>query len=129
VQALLAAWEPPIYTVFLIVAGALLDLPTVWILPAALLLGAIRVAARWAAVRYGRDWLEVGGDLPPHVGLATVAQGGVALALALSFTLTYAGSPGAGTILTTVLVGVMLAQAIAAPLMALALRSAPPEVT
>jgi hypothetical protein len=53
----------------------------------------------------------------------------VALALALSFTLTYAGSPGAGTILTTVLVGVMLAQAIAAPLMALALRSAPPEVT
>jgi hypothetical protein len=129
VQALLAAWEPPIYTVFLIVAGALLDLPTVWILPAGLLLGAIRVAARWAAVRYGRDWLKVGGDLPPHVGLATVAQGGVALALALSFTLTYAGSPGAGTILTTVLVGVMLAQAIAAPLMALALRSAPPEVT
>jgi hypothetical protein len=128
VQALLAAWEPAIYAVFFIVAGALLDLPTVWLVPAALLLGAVRVAARWAAVRYGREWLKVP-HLPPNVGLATVPQGGVALALASSFTLIYAGSSAGSTILTTVLVGVLLAQAIAAPLLALALRSAPPEVT
>ncbi len=124
VQALLRAWEDPIYAVFLILAGALLDLPTVWLVPAALLLGAVRVAARWAAVRYGRERLHVR-DLPPNLGLATVAQGGVAVALGLSFTLVYAG---AGTILTTVLLGVALAQAIAAPLMGLALRPAPVEV-
>jgi hypothetical protein len=124
VQAFLRAWEDPIYAVFLILAGALLHLPTVWLVPAALLLGAVRVAARWAAVRYGREWLHVRG-LPPNLGLATVAQGGVAVALGLSFTLVYAG---AGTILTTVLLGVALAQAIAGPLMGLALRPAPVEV-
>jgi Kef-type K+ transport system membrane component KefB len=106
--------------VFLIVAGALLDVPTLWLLPAALLLAAVRVAARWAAVRYGRG---------ANLGLARVAQGGVALGLASSFTLIYAGSSAGSTILTTVLIGVMVAQAIAAPLMALALRPAPPEVT
>ena len=125
VQALLVAWEHPIYAMFLLVVGALLALPTVWLVPAALILGAIRVAARWAAVRYGREWLKVQG-LPPHVGLATVAQGGVALAIAMSFTLIYGG--GGGAILTTVLLGVALAQAIAGPLMALALRPAPVEV-
>ncbi len=123
VQALLAAWEHPIYATFLLVVGALLALPTAWLVPAALLLGAVRVAARWAAVRYGREWLRVPG-LPPHVGLATVAQGGVALAIAMSFTLIYGG----GAILTTVLLGVALAQAIAGPLMALALRPTPVEV-
>jgi len=76
-------------------------------------------------VRYGREWLHVR-DLPPNVGLATVAQGGVAVALGLSFNLIYAG---AGTILTTVLLGVALAQAISGPLMGLALRPAPVEVT
>jgi hypothetical protein len=128
VQALLLTWAHPIYAVFLIVAGALLDVPTVWLLPAALLLGVVRVVARWAAVRYGREWLNVR-DLPPHVGLATIAQGSVALALALSFGLMYGGPlGGGGTILTTVLLGVALAQTIAGPLMALALRPAPVEV-
>jgi hypothetical protein len=124
VRAQLHAWEGPIYAVVLIAAGALLDLPTVWLLPAALLLAMVRVVARWAAVRFGREWLNAR-DLPAHAGLATVAQGAVALALALSFNLIYAGS---GTIVTTVLVGVALAQTVAGPLMALALRPAPAEV-
>jgi hypothetical protein len=110
VQALLAAGEQPIYAAFLIVAGALLDLPTVWILPAVVVLGLVRVAARWA-----------------NRGLATVAQGGVAVAVGGTFYLLY--GPGGGTVLTTVLLGVALAQAIAGPLMALAARSAPLEVT
>ena len=121
VQNLLTAWAHPVYAVFLILIGALLDAPTMWIVPAALLLGVTRVAARWASVRYGR------GSLPRHFGLATVAQGGVPLALALSFNLTYAGS--GGSLLTTVLLGVALAQAVAAPLMALALGRAPVEVS
>jgi len=117
VQALLRAWEDPIYAVLLVVAGALLNLPTVWLLPAAVLLGLVRVAARWAATRF----------FPGSLGLATVAQGAVPVAVALSFTLVYAGPP-AGTVLTTVVLGVALAQAIAGPLMALALRPAPVEV-
>jgi len=48
------------------------------------------------------------------------------LALELSFALDCGGS--GGSLLATVLVGVLLAQALAVPLMALALRPAPPEV-
>jgi len=130
VQGLLAAWAAPIYAVFLIAAAALFDLPTLWLVPAALLLGIVRVAARWAAGRYGREWLRVPG-LPPHFGLAAVAQGGVPLALAVSFNLIYVGAGAGGAILTTVLLGVAFATAIAAPLIprALALRPPPPEVS
>ena len=128
VQALLVAWEPPVYAVFVIVVGALLDLPTLWLVPAALLIGLIGVAARWAVMRDAQGWREVAA-LPPHLGLATVAQGGVPLALAASFSLIYAGSGAGGAILTTVLLGLGLSQVIAAPLMALALRPAPPEVS
>jgi len=126
VQTLLASWEPPVYAVFLVVVGALLDLPTLWLVPAALLLGVARVAVRWAVVRDAQGWRDPTTQ-PPHLGLATLAQGGVPLALALSFNLIYAGS--GGSLLTTVFIAVVLAQAIAAPLLALALRSAPPEVS
>jgi hypothetical protein len=111
VQALLQASEPPIYALFLIGAGALLSLPTAWLLLAGLVLGLVRVAARWPR------------------GLASVAQGGVAVALAGSFYLLYGRPAGGGAILTTVLLGVALAQAIAGPLMALAARPARLEVT
>lgn len=117
VRALLATWEQPVYAAFLVLVGALLDAPTLWLVAAALALGVVRVAARWALTRYGR--------LP--YGLATVAQGGVPLALALSFNLIYAGS--GGSLLTTALIGVALAHGVAVLLMALALRPAPAEVS
>jgi len=118
IEATIARIEAPIYALLLVVIGASLDLPTPWIVPAVLVLGAIRVAARWVAVMWDGD---------THPGLATVHQGSVALALALSFNLIYGGS--GGSLLTTVLLGVMLAQAIAPRLVALALRPAPREVS
>jgi len=120
VQALLQASEQPIYALVLIVAGALLHLPTAWLLPAVLVLGLVRVAARWLPSRFFPE--SVGG------GLAIVAQGGVPVALAVSFYLLY-GGPGGRAILTTVLLGMVLAQALAGPLMALAARPARLEVT
>ena len=129
VQVLLASWEPPVYAVLVILVGASLALPTWWLVPAALVIGAVRVAARWAVTRDAQGWRDAGAP-PPHVALATVAQGGVPLALAASFTVIYAGSGASGdAILTTVLLGVVLSQVIAPPLMALALRPAPPEVS
>jgi len=121
VQALLAGWEPPIYAVFLVAAAALFDLPTLWLVPAALLLAAVRLAARWVMGRYAGA----------HFGLGTVTQGGVPLALAVSFNLIYVGAGGEGAVLATVLLGVAFATAIAAPLIprALALRPPPPEVS
>ena len=117
VQTLLRSGEPTVYGLLLVALGAQLDARTLWVVPAVLVLGAIRVATRWAGTRYLRG----------SVGLATVAQGAAPLALAMSFNLTYAGS--GGSLLTTVLLGVAVAEAVAAPLLALALGRAPVEVS
>src|ERR1700694_1247924 len=116
VHALLAQWGPSIYVAFLIVAGALLRLPTVWLIPAALLLAVVRIGARWSSVRFGRIWPPVRA-LPPHFGLATVAPGAAGVALAAGFGLGYGDS---GAVLTAVLAGVLLAEALGGPLRQLA---------
>jgi hypothetical protein len=124
VRRVLADWEPPIYAIFLVIAGALLTLPTLWILVAVPLLAVARAAAKWAAVRYGSVALRLGG-FPPNVGLGTVAQGGAAIAMGLNFFITY-GSEGTGAsnaLLTTIVLGVAAAQLAAPPLMTLALRT------
>src|SRR6266550_3899770 len=90
VRAALRASQRPIYALVLIISGALLALPTLWILAAVLLLQALRIGARWLSGRYARAALTPR-DLPPHVGLGTVAQGGAALALALNYFLMYGG--------------------------------------
>jgi len=124
VQGLLAAGEHLIYALFLIIAGAVLALPTIWVLAAAPILWALRTAAKWAVVRYARDPLQLGA-IPPHLGLATTAQGGLAIALGASFLLADGPTSGTGSpLLTTIVVGVVLAQLAAPPLMRLALRPA-----
>jgi hypothetical protein len=117
VQSVLRRWEHPVYAVVLVAAGALLRFPTLWLVAAVLVLGVTRIAARWASARL------VG---QPQVGLATVAQGGVAVALGLSFGFAHAD---AGGVFTTVLLGVAFAQAVAGPLVALAFRPRRGEVT
>jgi hypothetical protein len=128
VHAQLAEWGPSVYAAFLILAGALVRLPTVWLVPAALLLAVVRIAGRWASVRFGRAWQPLRG-LPPQFGLATVPQGAAAVALAAGFDLVH----GSGAVLTTVLIGVLAADALAGPLRHLAergptrLTAAPPQ--
>ncbi len=122
VVALLDDWEHPIQFVFLIVAGALLRLPTVWILVAVPVLAALRVAGKWAAVRFA----------PPrsNLGLATVAQGGTALALGINYYMSYDGAVGGGgAMVTTVILGIALAAVAAPRLVALALRGPVPELS
>ncbi len=126
VRRVLTDWERPIYAIFLVIAGALLTLPTVWILVAVPLLAAARAAAKWAVVRYSVA-LRFGGGPPSDVGLGTIAQGGAVIALGLSFSTTYGGestgASGGGALLTTIVLGVVAAQLAAPPLMALALRT------
>jgi len=125
VRRVLADWERPIYAIFLVIAGALLTLPTVWILVAVPLLAAARAAAKWAVVRYGVALRLAGAS--PDVGLGTLAQGGAVIALGLNFFTTYGGestgASGGGALLTTIVLGVVAAQLAAPPLMALALRT------
>jgi hypothetical protein len=124
VRRVLADWEPPIYAIFLVIAGALLTLPTVWILVAIPLLAAARAAAKWAVVRYASVPLRLGA-FPPNVGLGTMAQGGAAIAMGLNFFITYGsdGTGASGALLTTIVLGVAAAQLAAPPLMVLALRT------
>ncbi len=130
VRQVLADWEPTLGALLLVIAGALLTLPTAWILLAAPLLAALRIAARWAGPRAGRLALKLP-DLPFDVGLATVAQGGAAIALGVNFFLMYGGrgAGSSGAVLMTVVLGVTLAQLAAPRLMALALRPAPAPLT
>src|SRR2546427_3444216 len=117
------------YALVLIISGALLALPTLWIIAAVPALQALRIAARWVSTRYARLALPLR-DLTPHFGLGTVAQGGTALALAVNYFITYGSgpeSPGGGAsgmdagaaVLTTMVLGVALAQLAAPPLMRL----------
>src|SRR6266566_2350216 len=139
VRTTLRAWERPMYALVLIISGALLALPTLWIIAAVPALQALRIAARWVSTRYARLALPLR-DLPPHFGLGTVAQGGTALALAVNYFITSGSgpeSPGGGAsgrdagaaVLTTIVLGVALAQFAAPPLMRLAVRAGPAPLT
>jgi hypothetical protein len=127
VRRVLAEWAEPLTAVFLIATGALLTLATAWLLVAAPLLALVRIAAKWGSVRLGREAARRP-EIPPLAGLVTVPQGATALALGLGFFIQYGGVGGAA-VLTTVVLGVALAQLAAPPLMALALREGPPPLT
>ncbi|HYL54220.1 MAG TPA: cation:proton antiporter [Gemmatimonadales bacterium] len=120
VRAVLARGERPTSVVLLVVAGALLALPTAWMFLAALLLFASRAVAKWLAVRYGRPPLGLV-RLSRDWGLGTIAQGGAVVALGVSYALLY-GREGA-PLLTSIVLLVAAAQLAAPPLLALALRA------
>src|SRR6059036_493606 len=124
VRQVLTRWTPAACAVILLVAGASLALPTGWILVAAPLGAVARIAAKWAAVRYGRSLLQLTA-VPPDAGLATAAQGAAAVALGLNFAIMYDG----GGVLTTVVLGVAVAQLAAPPLLRLVLGTTPAPLT
>ena len=91
VYRVLQEWEKPIYVVFLILAGALLSFPTLWIPPLAVAYALIRaggkVLGNLAMVRL----LPLPFPTPKRFGLGLLPQGGISLAMAISGVLTYAG--------------------------------------
>jgi hypothetical protein len=127
VRRMLADGERLSYAILLVAIGALLVLPSVWILVAALLLAGVRVAAEWASVRYGRGPLRLI-EVPPDSGLGTIAQGGAAIGLGVSFLLSYGahGWAGGDAVLTTIVLGVGVTHLLAPMLMR---RAAAPLAT
>lgn len=91
VYRILHEWEKPIYVILLILAGAFLSFPTLWILPLALAYAFIRaggkVLGNLAMVRL----LPLPFAPPKRFGLGLLPQGGISLAMAISGVLTYAG--------------------------------------
>jgi len=132
VRRVLARWHGPMAAIALIVAGALLSLSTAWILVAAPLLVALRVAAAWVAGQLGgRAPLVAVTRMPPHIGFGTIAQGATAVALGLNVAIAsggpVAGAGVSGSMLTTIVLGVATAQLAAPALMQLALRTTAAE--
>ena len=140
VRQVLSDSERVAYAGLLVITGALLRLPTAWLLVAAPLLAGLRAAAKWGVVRGGR----VAFPLPavaPDVGLGTLAQGGVALACGLTFALVYGGlgpgpagattgaGGGGGAVLATVVLAVAVTDLAAPRLMAFLLRAGPAPLT
>ena len=103
VIAVLETWERPAYAILLVVTGAWLELPTLWVLAAGVTLAGFRIVARWLAALIPGG----GGKVGSRAGLA---QGGVVVALAASQFFIF----GSGWALTVVVVGVALAQLAAA---------------
>jgi len=125
VRAVLVGGERPISAVLLIVAGALLSMPTVWILVVVPVLFGVRAVVKWAVVHYGRAPLGLARSR--DLGVGTIAQGGAVVALGVSYVLLYGG--GGGALLMTILLLVAAAQLAAPPLLAFALRAGPIEPT
>jgi Kef-type K+ transport system membrane component KefB len=85
----LSEWEQPIYIVMLVLAGALLQFASWWIVPLVAAYVASRILAKWmgglVAARLRRPDVLV----PGSFGLALTPQGGISLAMAISFALIY----------------------------------------
>ena len=115
IAGVLTRWEIALYAAFLIVAGALLQPMTPWILLAAPVLALLRVVARWVTVRFGLDqvdpvWRSLPFAPPPEFAHSAIRQGATAIALAAGFDLVRGAS---GAVLVTVLLSVMVAEALA----------------
>lgn len=108
-------WEKPIYVVFLLLAGALLDFSTPWIpvlaLGYAVLRGGGKVLGNMAMVRI----LPLEITPPRRFGLGLIPQGGISLAMAISGVLTYGGlvlngQDAANLLFAVVVLGVLLSE-------------------
>lgn len=117
VYAALSAWEQPIYILLLVLAGALLQFSSWWIAPLVAVYAGGRLLAKWlgglAAAR-----VPLRGFRPPGTfGLALVPQGGISLAMAISFVLIYVPDapgidPAASILFVTVVIAVGLSDLI-----------------
>ncbi|UCC73104.1 MAG: cation:proton antiporter [Gemmatimonadota bacterium] len=89
VYAALSEWEKPIYIIMLVLAGALLQFSSWWIVPLVAAYVALRILAKWMGGLLASKLRPAGLRLPGSFGLALTPQGGISLAIAISFVLIY----------------------------------------
>jgi hypothetical protein len=85
----LVQWEKPIYIMMLVLAGALLKFPTWWIAPLVAVYVATRILAKWFGGLLACHLRPEATQLPGRFGLALTPQGGLSLAMAISFLVIY----------------------------------------
>ena len=87
----MAQWEKPAYVILLILAGALVQIPTPWIIPLAFVYAILRGGAKVAAVNTMMRLETPPFPTPRFLGLGLIPQGGISLVMALSALLTFYG--------------------------------------
>lgn len=87
--AALSEWEKPIYIILLVLAGALLEFASWWIAPLVAAYVGLRILAKWLGGLLASRLRPRDVNLPGTFGLALTPQGGISLAMAISFVLIY----------------------------------------
>jgi hypothetical protein len=129
VVRVLAKWEKPSYVIMLILAGALVDFPTPWIIPLALLYTVVRGGAKVAGASTMVRLRTLPFPTPRRLGLGLVPQGGISLVMALSALLTFYGLEINGVdvsqaLFSVVVLGVALSELVGPNLTIQTLRGA-----
>jgi Kef-type K+ transport system membrane component KefB len=91
VYRVLHSWEKPIYVVLLLMAGAILEFSTPWILVLALAYAVVRGMGKVLGSYVMLRILPLPFETPRRFGLGLIPQGGISLAMVISGVLTYGG--------------------------------------
>ena len=115
VSAVLRRWEKPVYITFLLLAGALLQIPSWWVFPLASAYALLRFASKAVAAAAMVSLLPFDFEVPRRLGLGLIPQGGISLAMAVSGVLVYSdlqirGFEAEATLLAVIAIGVMLSE-------------------
>lgn len=115
IQLLLSRWEKPVYVTFLLIAGALIAIPTWLVFPVALGYAALRFAAKLTGAGILASVLPFSFPIPRRLGLGLIPQGGISIAMAVSGALMYTdlqirGVDAEELLFAVVVIGVSLAE-------------------
>jgi len=115
VGLLLSKWEKPVYVTFLLVAGALIQIPTWLVFPMAFGYAGLRFLAKVGAASALVTIVPFPFELPRRLGLGLIPQGGISIAMAVSAALMYSdlrirGVDAEALLFTVVVMGVALAE-------------------
>ena len=133
IMPFLQRWEKIVYVTFLLLAGALLRIPTWIVFPAALGYAFLRFVAKVAAAGVMVSVLRYGGEIPRRLGLGLIPQGGISIAMAASGVLMYsepriAGVDGEAAVFAVILMGVVLSELVG-PFLTMSLLTRAGELT
>jgi hypothetical protein len=129
VLRVMTQWEKPAYVVLLILAGALVQFPTLWIIPLALVYAILRGAAKVAGTKAMARLEALPFPTPRSLGLGLISQGGISLVMALSALLTFYGLEIGGVdvsqgLFSVIVLGVALSELVGPTLTTRTLRGA-----
>jgi len=118
IQLLLSRWEKPVYVTFLLIAGALIQIPTWLVFPVAVGYAALRFLAKTAAAGILVGVVPFPFEVPRRLGFGLVPQGGIPIAMAVSGALMYSdyadlrihGVDAEALLFAVIVIGVALAE-------------------